>query len=666
MPHFNSFLFKSLVAFIAGQCFARYCPHLVFNSLLIFSGLCLLILPFLLFRKKWVYQWVTLYLVMVLGAWVRANYYQLPPDHYSKMTKGTVFTVAIKQILKPNAYAFRYYGEVVAVEGKASCGKVLITQQKDSLEKVFSIGTQFVTRTVPKKIAPPRNPGDFDYASYLNNQKIYHQIQLHPKRYLLLPPKPLQGLERLHYFKAKAISRIQSSRLSSAATAHWLALIFDEKQYLENDLRDAYAQAGVVHLLAISGLHIGMISFAVGWLLLHLLRIRHGKWIRQGLRLIILWSFALWTGFQPAVVRAVTFFSLLDFSNWGKRPQPRWHRIVLSALILLWIHPPFLHKLGFQLSYIAVFGILLAQNGAKKWYQPKQKWKKGIWNFTIVCVGAQIAVAPLIVYYFNQFPILFLPSNMLLIYPFMASLLAAFVLTPVIVWFSLPPFIATSYNALVDFLHFLVRLMASIEVDLTANLSLTQMELFTLYIVLIAMCMGGQFQRRYNWNPLVFAVALSVLLQSYRIYTTRPRETLWVLHQYQATTLLHYNQQKATVYSDQNTETLAPLLLSFQRYYPIRKIQKDSLWRWLNLGKQNLLILDFETPLTHTFPKADILLLRNNPKVHLDRVLMKWQPSLVIADGSNGSWNLDRWKKSCEMNGVVFKATRDGAVSITL
>lgn len=133
-----------------------------------------------------------------IGSWVRANYYQLPPDHYSKMTKGTVFTVAIKQILKPNAYAFRYYGEVVVVEGEASCGRVLISQQKDSLDKGFSIGTQFVTRIVPKKIAPPKYPGDFDYATYLNNQKIYHQIQLHPKRCLLLTPKPLQGLEPIH------------------------------------------------------------------------------------------------------------------------------------------------------------------------------------------------------------------------------------------------------------------------------------------------------------------------------------------------------------------------------------------------------------------------------------------------------------------------------------
>jgi competence protein ComEC len=173
---------------------------------------------------------------------------------------------------------------------------------------------------VPEKIAPPRNPGSFDYAAYLSNQKIYHQIQLRPKRYFLLPAKPLQCLELHRHFKAKAISRIQSNSLSSSAADHWLALIFGEKQYLESDLRDAYAQAGVVHLLAISGLHIGIISFAVSWLLLPLLRIRYGKWLQQGLRLTVSWSFALWTGFQPAVVRAVTFFSLLDLSHWGKRP----------------------------------------------------------------------------------------------------------------------------------------------------------------------------------------------------------------------------------------------------------------------------------------------------------------------------------------------------------
>jgi hypothetical protein len=114
---------------------------------------------------------------------------------------------------------------------------------------------------------------------------------------------------------------------------------------------------------------------------------------------------------------------------------------------------------------------------------------------------------------------------MLLIYPFMASLLIAFVLTRVVIWFSLPPFIATSYNALVDFLYFLVKFMASIEVDLTANLSLTQAELFTVYALLIASCMGWRFQRRYDWNPLLVAVTLSLLLQGYRNYTAHPKGT---------------------------------------------------------------------------------------------------------------------------------------------
>ena len=97
MPHFDSFLFKSLLAFITGQCLAQYYPHIAFSSLFVFLGLCFVILPFLLFRKKWIYQSAALYLVLVLGAWVRANYYQLPPDHF--LCSELVITASVTHTL---------------------------------------------------------------------------------------------------------------------------------------------------------------------------------------------------------------------------------------------------------------------------------------------------------------------------------------------------------------------------------------------------------------------------------------------------------------------------------------------------------------------------------------------------------------------------------------
>ena len=147
----------------------------------------------------------------------------------------------------------------------------------------------------------------------------------------------------------------ESSPLSSHAAAHWLALVFGEQQFLEAEVREAYSQAGVIHLLAISGLQIGILSFVISGLFRPLLWWRYGQWIQQLLRVIILWGFAFWTGLQPAVVRAVTFFSLLDIGHWGRRPQPAFHRMVLSAFILLWAYPPFSKSIGVSAELFSCF-----------------------------------------------------------------------------------------------------------------------------------------------------------------------------------------------------------------------------------------------------------------------------------------------------------------------
>jgi len=105
---------------------------------------------------------------------------------------------------------------------------------------------------------------------------------------------------------------------------------------------------------------------------------------------------------------------------------------------------------------------------------------------------------------------------------------------------------------------------------------------------------------------------------------------------------------------------------SFKRHYPIGELKKDSLWHWMDFQSKKLLVLDFEEEIPTELPEVDILLLRNNPKVHLDKVLERWKPSIVIADGSNGPWDFERWRKSCSDANIIFKTTPNGAIQISL
>ena len=230
--------------------------------------------------------------MVVLGIWVRSNYYQIPSNHYSLIPEGTHYTVRIERVLTPNTYAFRYYGTIVQVNQSPSQGKILLIQKKEDGQLPLSVGHFILTKEIPFSIAAPKNPGAFDYAAYLKNLRIRDQIELSPQEYVCLTKQPAYGSDWLHQVKSNAIKRIQSSPLSSHAAAHWLALVFGEQQFLEAEVREAYSQAGVIHLLAISGLHIGILSFVISGLFRPLLWWRYGQWIQQLLRVIILWGFA--------------------------------------------------------------------------------------------------------------------------------------------------------------------------------------------------------------------------------------------------------------------------------------------------------------------------------------------------------------------------------------
>lgn len=162
-----------------------------------------------------------------------------------------------------------------------------------------------------------------------------------------------------------------------------------------------------MHLLAISGLHIGLVTFFLVLLLRPLQRFFWGRYLQQIILLIVLWAYALLTGMLPSVVRAITMFSILVILHFRKQLYYPLNSVLVSAFLLLLAYPPYLFSVGFQMSYCAVLGILVGMERCKNWWQPKQQFLRYFWRLCLVSLWAQVAVAPLSIYYFKQFPGLF-------------------------------------------------------------------------------------------------------------------------------------------------------------------------------------------------------------------------------------------------------------------
>ncbi|TVQ76014.1 MAG: ComEC/Rec2 family competence protein [Flavobacteriales bacterium] len=202
--------------------------------------------------------------------------------------------------------------------------------------------------------------------------------------------------------------------MQSEAKQIMYALVLGDRSDLDPQLRQQYANAGVVHILAVSGLHVGVLYLLISLIFQKLLSGR--AWRFQAfITLAVLWSYALMTGLSPSVWRAATMFSLLSVGVQLGRITNIYSTLAASAFILLILDASLLFSPGFQLSYAAVFGIVRYQPIIAEWWEPKTKWINYAWQIASVSLAAQIVTMPFTLVYFGQFPTYFLLANLLIL-----------------------------------------------------------------------------------------------------------------------------------------------------------------------------------------------------------------------------------------------------------
>lgn len=305
------------------------------------------------------------------------------------------------------------------------------------------------------------NPHSFDYKKYMQNRGIYRQ---------LMPGKDNWHLGesdtrfRFRIFSENVRSRLMAKYSDSGLDGQNLSIIsaltLGYRKSLDPDIRQTFANAGAMHVLAVSGLHVGIVFLAFRLLFSFLKRNLAGRMIFLSGALLLLWGYALITGMSPSVQRAALMFSLVQIGDVMRRPSNIYNTLAASAFILLTFNPLLLYEVGFQLSYTAVLGIVYFQPVVAAAFRPANRAGRYIWDLFTVSVAAQIGTFALSSYYFNQFPVWFWITNLVVI----PGALFLILLSAGMLVFSFIPVLSAAFSFLAGNLtHYIVLFLKWIE-----------------------------------------------------------------------------------------------------------------------------------------------------------------------------------------------------------
>jgi len=315
--------------------------------------------------------------------------------------KKTNYTRASAKIIKvENEYSWQHQTGIVQIILNDSIGTI-------------NYGDLLLIKGMPRLLKEPENPHQFNYKSYLGRQNIYHQHFL--KIFYIIgnngnPIRTLAFKWRKNFSEILTKSIKEHRNLSVAK-----ALVLGIRDDLDNDLKKAYSTSGAMHVLAVSGLHVGVLYGILIFIFRWIPNSTTTQKIEGFTIILILWLYAMVTGLSPSVLRAVTMFSFMAFARATSGQTNIYNSIFGSAILLLCYNPYLILSVGFQLSYLAVLGIVYLQPKINNWASPNNYILDKIWAITSVSIAAQLSTFPISIYYFHQFPTYFLLSNLLVI-----------------------------------------------------------------------------------------------------------------------------------------------------------------------------------------------------------------------------------------------------------
>ena len=632
-----------------------------FTSLLILVASILLLL--LIFKNRVVTTILSFGIFFFVGvSSVYFNNDRNYNNYYKKyLVKNALVTFKVSKVLKPSTYNDKYEVEVVKIDSKSTIGNILLNVKKDSANSSLKVDELIISKAVFKELMSPLNPYQFNYKSYLAKQGMYQQLFVDSDEYKSLG----YGNSSLKGLAARCRTKIQKSLLKYNFKNDELgvinALLLGQRQDISKELTTDYQKAGAIHILAVSGLHVGVILLILSFLFMPIERLKNGAFLKAFLIVLVLWAFAFIAGLSASVVRAVTMFTFLAIGLSFHKKNVVFFSLISSLFFLLIAKPMFLFDVGFQLSYLAVFGIIWIQPKLYAVWKPKFKLVDFFWQLFTVSIAAQVGVLALSIYYFQQFPTLFLLSNLVIVPCLMYILIGGVLVFLLALLNLLPQFFADIYGSVISLMNGFVSWISMQEQFLLKEISISLIMMVSIYIFIFS---GVQFLIHRKAKKLLYFVLAIFILQIiflYELKENNDQKELIIFHKSRKSVIGERTGKR--LFLQHNLDTLNfkndYSLKSYRISGKIEQIHQVTFNNFINFQNKNILIVDSLGVYKIKGLVKPIVVLQNSPKINLLRLLQHLDPIQIVADGSNYRSDINRWEIICAKQDVPFHYTGD-------
>jgi len=532
-------------------------------------------------------------------------------------------------------------------EWRPFAGGVLLYAPKRDFALPFQYGDVLLIKGAPQAISPPLNPGVFDYQRFLANRHIHYQHFTRGEDVRFVLSDPPNMLDHYAFATRSWAEGILNRTISGdRERAMAAALILGVRDGVDDELLRAYAATGAMHVLAVSGLHVGILFWIIWTICRPLRKTMTGRWVAALVAVVILWMYAFVTGMSPSVLRAVTMCSFIAIAQpWNQRINI-YNILGVSFFCSLLIDPFQVMSVGFQLSYLAVTGIIIIQPMLYNLWEPRHSSLDQVWKISTVSVAAQLATFALSIFYFHQFPNYFLLSNLFVIPGAFAIVTLGLLTISVSCFAALASFLGWLLEWIIWGLNSIIFAIEKLPFSHVENLYITAFQccLLIAFLVCCILCFKAK-SIAYLIPASAICVIFSVSLWVHFVTAVAaPTLTVYQIHGHTAIDFIrdgrtHFFADTALA---ANPRTIEFNILPNRRMHGVRKVMGcDSILR--QFRGCSVLIWEGKTILRvhakkYAIPQnlePDLIVLSNNAVTSLSSLMGKVVPREVLLDSSN-------------------------------